>query len=483
MLKSGCEDEPFVMSDLPEFCSCEKNVVSIIGRLLNPDCQSMSSLILNMPRKWQLVGRVRGVALSQEKFQFIFKHKHDMEAILERGVHTYNEWAIAIDRWVENPPADYLQFISVWFQIRNIPVNHYTVQAITALGEIIGEVKEVILDPTNPQNQDFVRVRVIFDVSKPLRRAKMVHFKGVPINILFDFERVQKRCFTCQRLSHEQGKCPILMLKKEEELLAGKQRKSGVQQVPEKVIKESDILFGVLEEHQVGLNPATGRPRIAPEVIVGMRQYLMVAEGAERVARVERIKKSLEDLKNDPIGDKTCLRLEQPPVVSGDISKGKGIVFQYKNLNLEPKEGVVGPKNMNAGISKSLEEKEMSWVPESAIGFGEGSCSSFRSEPSLEGSTVFKTGLSEASFSGTLLKNGKPRKKPFKSRSRKTVKQVIGGTVQEEIPEVDKAKELMAERAEIVVYKRKATDEAKVPSKVAKCNTKEMVPKEGLSKQ
>ncbi|CAE6219616.1 unnamed protein product [Arabidopsis arenosa] len=125
----------------------------------------------------------------------------------------------------------------------------------------------------------------------------------------------------------------------------------------------------------------------------------------------------------------------------------------------------------------------MSWVPESAIVFGEGSCSSFRSEPSLEGSTVFKTGLSEASFSGTFLKNGKPRKRPFKSRRRKTVKQVIGGTVQEEIPEVDKAKELMAERAEIVVYKRKATDEAKVPSKVAKRNTKEMVPKEGLSKQ
>lgn len=208
------EDEPFVMPDLPEFCSSEKNVLSIIGRLLNPDCQSMSRLILNMPRKWQLVGRVRGVALSQEKFQFIFKHSHDMEAILERGVHTYNEWAIAIDRWVENPPADYLQYISVWVQIRNIPVNHYTVQAITALGGLVGEVKEVILDPTNPQNQDFVRVRVIFDVSKPLRRAKIVQFKGVPINILFDFERVQKRCFTCQRLTHEQGKCPILLTRR-----------------------------------------------------------------------------------------------------------------------------------------------------------------------------------------------------------------------------------------------------------------------------
>lgn len=86
------EDKPFDMPDLPEFCSSEKNVQSILGRLLNPECQKMSSLILDMPRKWQMVGRIRGVALTQEKFQFIFKYAHDMEAILAKGAHTYNEW-------------------------------------------------------------------------------------------------------------------------------------------------------------------------------------------------------------------------------------------------------------------------------------------------------------------------------------------------------------------------------------------------------
>ncbi|CAL9234145.1 unnamed protein product, partial [Arabidopsis halleri] len=308
---------------------------------------------------------------------------------------------------------------------------------------------------------------VIFDVSKPLRRAKIVQFKGVPINILFDFERVQKRCFTCQRLTHEQGKCPILLNKKEEELLGGKQKKSGLSPVPEKIIKESDILFGVLEEHQVGLNPATGKPRIAPEVVVGMRQYLLVAEGAERVARVERIKKSLEDLKNDPLGEKTCLRLEQPPVVSTDISKGKGIVFQYKNPSLEPKAGVDVSKVLKDGFSKSLEEKELFWDAAGAKGplDVEGSCSSFRSEPSLEGSTVFKTGLSEDSFSGTFLKNGKPRKRPFKSRRSKNVKPGTGIGGKKVMQEIDKVKETRAVRKERLVYKRKATDEAQVPSK------------------
>lgn len=34
--------------------------------------------------------------------------------------------------------------------------------------------------------------------------------------------------------------------------------------------------------------------------------YLLVAHGAGRIARVERVKSSLTDLMKDPIGEKTC---------------------------------------------------------------------------------------------------------------------------------------------------------------------------------
>ncbi|KAL1198925.1 hypothetical protein V5N11_008543 [Cardamine amara subsp. amara] len=83
------EDEPFI--NLPEYCSSEKNVMSIIRRILNPYAQRVANLILDMPLKWQLYDRVCGVALSKERFQFIFKYQHDMEPILDKWVHTYNE--------------------------------------------------------------------------------------------------------------------------------------------------------------------------------------------------------------------------------------------------------------------------------------------------------------------------------------------------------------------------------------------------------
>ena len=83
--------EPFEMPDLPKLMSCERNKLSLIGRVLNPSCQPMKQLIRNMPRKWQEEGRVRGVALTNEKFQFIFDSKHDLEEVLTKGVHSFND--------------------------------------------------------------------------------------------------------------------------------------------------------------------------------------------------------------------------------------------------------------------------------------------------------------------------------------------------------------------------------------------------------
>lgn len=46
------EDAPFAMPDLPGFSSAEENKLSLMGRILNPECQRMTTLIYKMPRKW-----------------------------------------------------------------------------------------------------------------------------------------------------------------------------------------------------------------------------------------------------------------------------------------------------------------------------------------------------------------------------------------------------------------------------------------------
>ncbi|KAG7585838.1 Ribonuclease H domain [Arabidopsis thaliana x Arabidopsis arenosa] len=412
------EDVPLVMPDLPDYSSCKENVLSIVGRTLNPECQSMKNLIRNMPRKWQKEGRVRGVALSKERFQFFFNSEHDLEEVLAKGLHTFNDWTIVVDRWYENPPDDYLQFTPLWIQIWNLPINYYTEKAITLLGEQIGQVVEVVFTPDKPQIDEFVRVKVIFDVSRPLRRSKVVNLpKGETASVYFEYERVQKRCYECQRMTHEKDVCPVLIRKRQE--VATARRAGGSMEKVKKplVLKESDPLFGVLGEEQVGVDPATGRPRIAPMVLEGMRQYLRVSSEEEKLIRIDRVRQSVGEVEKDPLASKSILRLEPLPIIHKDMAKEKGVVFNYEDgvssLNTQsasfPGYGLL---ECAAKISQ-----ERSWLLDPGTSFlvNDPSTSLVLSQPFQHNSTVFGSGLFEAGSSGIVQKQTKTRKRPSKN--------------------------------------------------------------------
>ena len=402
------DDEPFVLPDHPEYYSTGRNALSVVGRLLNPKCQSMADLILDMPRKWRLYDRVKGVALSKDKFQFIFKHEQDMIDVLNKGAHTHNMWPIALERWVEKPPEDYLQYISVWVQMRNIPINHYTKKALESLGDFAGKVEVVAFDPDKPQVRDYVRVLVRFDVSKPLRRAKKVTTPGgETVNILYDYERLQKRCYTCQRITHEQPQCPIFEnLKASTEILEGSSAESKRNE-DFAHLNKSDPLFGLIPEHQLGLDPISGRPKIAEEVLEDMRLYLKAASGAEKGAREERIRKSIEDLEKDPIAQKIALRLETPPTVTKDLDRGKGIVFDFSACP----DAIQRPEKLLAGAitagNRVLQSGKV--VTEKPISMEQSDSNQGGSPASLTG---YSAGSSVPSASGTLLKKAKGRKRP-----------------------------------------------------------------------
>ncbi|XP_009123077.2 uncharacterized protein LOC103847743 [Brassica rapa] len=293
------EDTPFNLPDLPQFYASERNACSIIGRLLNPEFQNMANLILDMPRKWQKVNR-----------------------------------GLALERWVARPPNGYLQFVSIWVRISNIPVNHYTVPAITELGELIGHVELVAFDPEKSQRQDYVRVKIRIDVSKSLKKSRTLNLPGGDQTTIFYFyEKVQKRCTYCQRLTHAKPRCPFLINNPDMQ-----QASASIQHHPHSsktkpFLSEDDPLFGVLKEDQVGFNPISGRPRIDPEVLQEMRNYLLASSKEDRHIREQRVIFSVKEAEQNPISQRTMLQLVPPPIITTDINKGKGIVYDFeKNL-------------------------------------------------------------------------------------------------------------------------------------------------------
>lgn len=119
------------------------------------------------------------------------------------------------------------------------------------------------------------------------------------------------------------------MKRRQEEALARRTCKISEKAKKPLVLKEADPLFGVLREDQVGMDSLTGRPRIASEVLEGMRQYLMVSNGEDLSLKVDRVKKSVGEVEKDPIAKNSILRLESPPVIHAEVNKDKGHIFSY----------------------------------------------------------------------------------------------------------------------------------------------------------
>ncbi|CAA7061809.1 unnamed protein product [Microthlaspi erraticum] len=375
------EDKPLVLPNRPEYSSCGNNALSLIGRILNPDFQKVHHLITDLPRKWGNARRVRGVALTRERFQFFFRSEYELLDILDRGVQSHNDWAIAMERWVEKEPDGYLQFIPLWVQINNMPVNHYTTQTIWDIGDVLGEVKEIAYDDSKSQGQHFVRVKVMFNVAMPLRKTKLIDLpSGEQVMMEFVYEKIKKRCFNCQRLNHANDLCPLL-IKARQEKAADRRLKAVAEKKEEHlIIKESDPLFGVLNEDQVGVNPLTGRPKINPEVLEEMRKYLVTVNGDDLAVKQERVKSTIAEVELDPSAQKIILRMETRPMVSRDVEPPR--MWQEGNGDLRYK-------------LDALRVHQDVFPPSGCL-------------------TVYDPTLNEAGSSGTTVVKGKARKRQVK---------------------------------------------------------------------
>lgn len=202
------DDDPIILPDEPQFRVSAANE-SLMGRLLNPDCQVMARMINYMPTAWRVNGRVRGIALSRDRFQFIFQREEDLLTVLNDRPWYYNHWTLLLERWCPSPPRDFLTSLEVWIWIRNIPVVHYNSGTMFTLAKKIGHVEEIAYDPNVSQTMDYVRAKVTLKVENPAFEAKNLILPLEEIIVItYKSEKIHKRCFSYFGLTHEKSRCP-----------------------------------------------------------------------------------------------------------------------------------------------------------------------------------------------------------------------------------------------------------------------------------
>ncbi|CAD5333584.1 unnamed protein product [Arabidopsis thaliana] len=70
---------------------------TLIGKIMNPDVQSVGSLVLMMPRIWKLEGQVVGRDLGLGTFRLDFEREEDILEVMKTETFNYNHWMLSID--------------------------------------------------------------------------------------------------------------------------------------------------------------------------------------------------------------------------------------------------------------------------------------------------------------------------------------------------------------------------------------------------
>ena len=224
----------------------------------------------------------------------------------------------------------------------------------------------------------------------------------------------------------------------------------------------------MIPEDQLRLDPLSGKPKIAKEVLEGMIMYLMVADAPEKIARIERIRKSLRDLENDPIGQKTMLRLEPLPTVTNDLDKGKGIVFNFE----QKKEVAYKPEKLMASAISAVVRVLQSGELVTALPDLNEYSGSTQSGLLMEGSTGYSASFFETNAFGTTLKKPKSRRRPGTYTRKASGKRALGG---------DSAKGKKIGEGVITDLKRKADDDVEPSQSSTRFKKPLVVPNEGPS--
>lgn len=178
------------------------NKLTIIGRVTNPNLQKPRSVIDFMPQVWNLEGRVTGRTLGLKKFQFKFDTEADLSMVLDKGPYHYKKWMLLLQRWEPVVSEQFPSTIAFWVRIHGIPLHLCSEKTVETIGNQLGLRRG--LDATD------AKVRVELNGLQPLEMTMDIQLPtDEVIEVEFEYIKIEKHCFTCFSLFHEESDCPL----------------------------------------------------------------------------------------------------------------------------------------------------------------------------------------------------------------------------------------------------------------------------------
>ncbi|KFK26943.1 hypothetical protein AALP_AA8G313800 [Arabis alpina] len=202
--KEGQKDKPIKLPPLDKTQILKRFERTLVGRVLLREAREHNhkALISFLPTVWRCEGRVHGMEMGDGKIHFRFQNEEDLETVMVNRPYHYDGSMIALERWIPTVRRDFPNTIPFWIVIQGLPDYRRDEDSVTSIGEALGEWMDVDVSEPTP------RVRVLLDCNSPLVVRRESDNDGVLVRLDFRYEKLQKHCTRCMRITHEAPLCP-----------------------------------------------------------------------------------------------------------------------------------------------------------------------------------------------------------------------------------------------------------------------------------
>nr|XP_051217683.1 uncharacterized protein LOC127335131 [Lolium perenne] len=181
-----------------------------IGKVHTSRSFSADALFGKMKAVWNLSKDPICREAGENLFIFQMHCLGDWKKVVHQGPWTFRGWAVLVEDYDgrEDPEKIKIGGLYVWAQIHGIPELYRKQEVVDDLARRVGKTKEVQMAPKLFFEGNYVRLRVMIDVGKPLMRFVSLSVQGEGRKRLaVKYEKLPYFCKCCGLLGHDHEEC------------------------------------------------------------------------------------------------------------------------------------------------------------------------------------------------------------------------------------------------------------------------------------
>ena len=188
----------------------------LVGKFFTRRILNVEAIAKTFRPLWRTKGGFNVTVGCENILLFAFELEVDVERVFQGEPWTFDRHLVVFEKFDGYSPIHTLGFktTAFWVQIHNLPFPLQTVDTAFSIGESIGHVITP-KDRGEMLGANFMRVRVVVDVFKPLCRGRKIYWDNENEGwAAFMYERLPNICYWCGSVSHDNKDCSFWLQNK-----------------------------------------------------------------------------------------------------------------------------------------------------------------------------------------------------------------------------------------------------------------------------